>query len=365
MKTIDKKSEMAFGIALSFFLLVMIGNYSCQEVSREEMGLDEDAVNLKSNDSGNSDFTDIYWGEEDFCRSKGKPTVVKKIIGGEDLNKFEACFMLIVKNGNGESFKTSSAVIKIDGKEIIGPSDFSQQVNEIENEICTLTMDSYIEVEVRGKPGSCLLICIKGQALDPTPGYPENLYLVGAHNGWDATTASPHLNFNDGTYEVYQNIKEGLGGYDFKWITELGSWEGVMGDDPDNPGHIIKEGETEVNAGGAGFYCIKADLGSMTWELKATTWGIIGDATPGGWDSQTDFTNFDPKTNTFTMDVELTPGKLKFRGTEDWTHNYGGSGLIGKPVFNGDSVGIAEAGSYTITFSLGHGGNYSYSIVKI
>jgi len=211
---------------------------------------------------------------------------------------------------------------------------------------------------------SCSYLDSIGQPIEPTPGYPENLYLVGTHNGWDATTASPHLNFNDGTYEVYQYIKEGLGGYDFKWITELGSWEGVMGDDPDNPGHIIKEGEIEVNAGDAGFYYIKADLGSMVWELKATTWGIIGDATAGEWDSQTDFTNFDPETNTFTMDVELTQGSLKFRGTEDWTLNYGGSGLIGKPVFHGDSIDIAEAGSYTITFSLGHGGNYSYSIVK-
>ncbi len=166
MKKLKRHTEIVYGITISFFILFMLGMSSCQENSLQEIEI-EDSTNTKSEDS---DFNDIYWGEEYFYRSKGKPEVVKKIIGSEALNNFEECFMLIVKNGDGEQFKTSSAVIKIDGEEIVSPSDFSQNVSEIQKELCSISIDSYIEVEVRSKPGSYLSICIKGKLKYPITG---------------------------------------------------------------------------------------------------------------------------------------------------------------------------------------------------
>jgi len=194
--------------------------------------------------------------------------------------------------------------------------------------------------------------------------FPNNLYLVGHHNGWDNTTAGAHKNFFNGTYEIYQNFEDGLSGYECKWLPQLGSWDGDLGDDPANTGNIIDDGEQNVNVGGPGFFYIKADLASMTWEAKKTTWGIIGNATPGDWSAQTDFTDFDASTNTFTMTATLSAGEMKFRGTDDWSINYGGAGLSGEPISGGANIVISEAGTYTITLVLEHGGNYSYSIVK-
>ncbi len=193
--------------------------------------------------------------------------------------------------------------------------------------------------------------------------FPNNLYLVGYHNGWNENTASENLNFFNGTYEVYQNFPEGLDGYECKWIPQLGAWDGDLGDDPANTGNIIDDGEQNVNVGGPGFYFIQANLASMTWQVKKTTWGIIGSATPQSWDAQTNFTDFDPETNTLTMTVSLTAGEMKFRGTEDWSVNYGGSGLSGEPLFDGSNIVIEQAGDYVVTLVLGHGGNYSYSLV--
>jgi|LGVF01.1.fsa_nt_gb hypothetical protein len=191
--------------------------------------------------------------------------------------------------------------------------------------------------------------------------FPNNLYLVGAHNGWDNSSASANKNFLNGTYEVYQYNDSA---FECKWLPQLGAWDNDLGDDPANPGNIIVDGETNVVIPEAGFWYIKADLATMTWESKKTEWGIIGDSTPGSWDSQTNFTDFDSATNTFTMEVELTDKEFKFRGTSDWSLNYGGEGLSGEPLPGGANIKIPEAGTYSVTLTLGHGGNYSYSIVK-
>jgi len=191
--------------------------------------------------------------------------------------------------------------------------------------------------------------------------FPNNLYLVGAHNGWDNNTASANKNFLNGTYEVYQYSDTP---FECKWLPQLGSWDNDLGNDPANPGNILVDGESNLSMPEAGMWYIKADLATMTWEAKKTTWGIIGDATPEGWDAQTNFTNFDASTNTYTIEISLTAKELKFRGTDDWSVNYGGNGLSGEPIPGGSNIKIPEDGTYTITLTLGHGGNYSYSIVK-
>ena len=44
--------------------------------------------------------------------------------------------------------------------------------------------------------------------------------------------------------------------------------------------------------------------------------GIIGDATPGGWDTDTEM-NFDTQKQRFWVDVTLTAGEFKFRADND------------------------------------------------
>jgi len=191
--------------------------------------------------------------------------------------------------------------------------------------------------------------------------FPNNLYLVGSHVGWDPGAATENKNFFNGTYEIYQYSADP---FECKWLPQLGSWEGDYGDDPNNPGSILQEDEINVVIPEGGMWYIKADLAAMKWEAVKTTWGIIGSATPNGWDSQIDFSDFDPETNTYTMTVDLTQGEMKFRGTPDWSINYGGDGLSGEPIRDGANIQIPEAGTYKIVLVLAHGGNYSYSIDK-
>jgi hypothetical protein len=50
--------------------------------------------------------------------------------------------------------------------------------------------------------------------------------------------------------------------------------------------------------------------------------GIIGSATPFGWDSDVDMTKNDVDTNLYSVTMELVVGEAKFRQNDDWAVNW-------------------------------------------
>ena len=80
--------------------------------------------------------------------------------------------------------------------------------------------------------------------------------------------------------------------------------------------------------------------------------GIIGSATPTGWDSDTDMVTTDGITYTIN-DFTLTSGAVKFRQDDGWANNWGGTTFPGGTgVFNSATDIPATAGLYDITFNL-------------
>jgi hypothetical protein len=77
-------------------------------------------------------------------------------------------------------------------------------------------------------------------------------------------------------------------------------------------------------------------------------WGIIGDATAGGWSSDQNMT-WNATNKVFTSTINLVVGALKFRANDDWAINYGGADLNAL-TSGGANIAIATAGNYTITF---------------
>lgn len=196
--------------------------------------------------------------------------------------------------------------------------------------------------------------------------FPANLYAAGDFQGWDAGNAAPLRveklgAFATGVYDMYIDNASGFG---FKFLEEQ-AWAAEWADDKNDSGHLVSSDGANISVPEAGFWFVEANLASQTWKVTKTNWGIIGDATPGGWDAQTDFTLFDAATNTFTMEADLLGGKeLKFRGTDDWSVNYGGNGLVGDVIPGGDNIKIIDDGSYVISLVLTNGSSYTYSIVK-
>jgi len=115
-------------------------------------------------------------------------------------------------------------------------------------------------------------------------------------------------------------------------------------------------------ASAAGYYKINADATALTYNAVATTWGLIGDATPGGWSNQTNMV-YNPASRIFSLGLHLTSGgAIKFRGTSDWAVNYGSTAADGITLdAGGSNIAITTAGDYAITLDLSHPNAYTYS----
>lgn len=149
----------------------------------------------------------------------------------------------------------------------------------------------------------------------------------------------------------------------------------VKGDDW-SAGDLGGAGTGKLAAGGGanltlpseGVYRIKASTTELTWSFdKIDTWGLIGDATPGGWSTSTPMTmNSD---GTYSVTAALTIGGLKFRANNDWAINFGDNKANGgpdnAPDYDGDNISITAAGNYLITLDLTKAGNYYYTVKKL
>ena len=106
----------------------------------------------------------------------------------------------------------------------------------------------------------------------------------------------------------------------------------------------------------------------MKYSLTKTSWGLIGNATPTGWDSDTDMI-YDAESKTWSVTLDLTKQEapdngIKFRANDDWALNIGDTDADGTMEFGGENMGISEDGNYTIVLDLSNPRIYTYSITK-
>jgi starch-binding outer membrane protein SusE/F len=119
----------------------------------------------------------------------------------------------------------------------------------------------------------------------------------------------------------------------------------------------------------AGYYRVQVNIQALTYELKKIdTWGLIGTATPGGWDSSTAMT-YDATSKTWSKTVNLTNGALKFRANNGWDVNYGPAAdqLQGTLTTTDAAISISEAGSYTVRVDFTRAAApylYTYTVIK-
>ena len=189
-------------------------------------------------------------------------------------------------------------------------------------------------------------------------------WLVGAYNGWDNSDNALFIMNTPETganAEGYINFAESG---DFK-LTTGHNWDDAhtFGDDGTNTGKLSNVGGGQnISVPSAGYYLIKANPLTMTYSLTQTTWGIIGDATVGGWGDQTNMV-YSPASLTYQLAAHLTSGggMFKFRGTSDWGINYGIKAGISTLVAGGDNIPVDLEADYAITLDLSHPNAYTYS----
>lgn len=186
----------------------------------------------------------------------------------------------------------------------------------------------------------------------------------GNHQGWDPGTAPLLASsaFGATDYEGYIWLD---GGYKFLAPDETGGffWGNTdWADDGSFTGILVEEDETDCIADPAGYYFVQADTEALTYATTAVSWGIIGEATPTGWDSDTDLI-YDSATKTLSVDIDLTPGAFKFRGNNEWGQfDLGTVNDDGFLQSGGDLTFEGSAGNYHVVLDLSNPREYTYSI---
>jgi starch-binding outer membrane protein SusE/F len=200
-------------------------------------------------------------------------------------------------------------------------------------------------------------------AMTVTPYYVKIEYpllgVPGSYQGWnpaDSSTTIASLKSN-GKYEGYINFPDA--NTEFKF-TQGPSWDTNWGDD--GADGTLNPGGANIVAADAGYYRLKVDLPALTYTKLKTTWAVIGDATPGGWDNDTPMT-YDVANKVWTVTLDLTAAGLKFRANGNWDLNYGDTGANGSLEEGGDNIVVPSAGNYTVTLDLAHP-IYKYHLVK-
>lgn len=165
------------------------------------------------------------------------------------------------------------------------------------------------------------------------------LYMKGDANGWDGYDylAGDGVHFTGFMY-LNQN------GFKF---TTAPDWSGTsyganFDTAPDAANIVITEP--------AGYYKVDVDLSAKTYTLTPiTSIGIIGAATPGGWDAETPLTYNKTERCWEVQDIKLKAGDCKFRANNAWAMQWGYDGE--KFVFSDNAPQVQfvpEAGTYDI-----------------
>jgi len=182
----------------------------------------------------------------------------------------------------------------------------------------------------------------------------ESIAVIGSATagGWDNETP---LTKDAGNPDLWKGVVTLVeGGLKFRanngWAVNWGGTDFPVGvgvfDSPDN---------IPVLADQAGEYQVSFNTKTLEYSFlligNYETIGIIGDATPGGWDAETKLTQDANDKSVWRLRVDLLDGEAKFRADNDWPINWGSADFpTGVGVQDGANIPVV-AGDYKITFN--------------
>ena len=256
------------------------------------------------------------------------------------------------------------------GEDVLSKSFLGADLNTLAMEL-GLEADVEGQIAVRAVATMDRTVYSKSIVLNVTPFVEEititEVYMPGAYQGWNPGTASVLTAIENGVFRGYATFP--AGSLVFK-ITPETNWNQFYGS---NGGNSIALGsDTDFSVPAAGSYQITVNLNTMTIAMVPYTFGIIGTATAGGWDADTDMT-YDHVARKWTFTGALLSGALKFRLNDAWTVNYGSANGENGEIVDGtvilDNSGahtINEAGTYKVTFGVNQPpATGTYSVDKI
>ncbi|MBA5629115.1 SusF/SusE family outer membrane protein [Moheibacter lacus] len=169
-------------------------------------------------------------------------------------------------------------------------------------------------------------------------------------NGWNG----PDVPFwkqqgseNNGIIVAYATLTDG----EIKFRMN-NSWDAPninYGGNSSTSGSLVQDGPNIPVT--AGKYKITIDLNALTYSIETWSLGIVGSATPNGWDGPDVEMVFDSSSDQFRAIVALAEGEMKFRLNNDWGTNWGDTGNDGVLDLGGDNI-MVTAGKYVVTVNM-------------
>lgn len=201
----------------------------------------------------------------------------------------------------------------------------------------TMTNDAQNTVNFKATPYDPNTVSINWKYAYVAVGYPEwdytKAYLLGDPDG-------------DGTYKGWVQFDEEC------------SFAVVDGKDVTK---VLAKG-WKVDKEHKGFVEVTLAPGGKVTIGEPCTWGMIGEATSGGWTKDTKM-EYDKDTRMWTAITPLTDKEFKFRANEGWKINYG-SDKTNPDVLaqDGNNLKVAETHAYIVKLNLTTAGKYTYTM---
>ncbi|OWW24562.1 DUF5116 domain-containing protein [Zobellia sp. OII3] len=196
-----------------------------------------------------------------------------------------------------------------------------------------------------------------------------HLFMVGdvTEAGWDNNANNTPLfrdSENDNNFFFTGRFAGSASTEGFKLLEVLGAWQPQWGVDGTNvsSSDILGSDPSAFKVDEDGYYNFNINTEELTYTLEKydasaaatyTNIGIIGDASAGGWDTDTDLvqSTFDPHL-WHAEGVELVDGEIKFRADHLWDNSWGASTeLSGQGMNNNDPNIPVKAGTYNVWFN--------------
>jgi hypothetical protein len=199
----------------------------------------------------------------------------------------------------------------------------------------------------------------------------RSLLVVDAGTGAPGTSTDPFEYFSEtktATVLVYGLPRLDLigSGVDQKIESAAGNsqYSGYVKLDPEQPftlynpdtditygaigSNLVVDGDGII-ADDLGYHLLTADIEALTYSMEAYMIGLVGSATPNGWDAPDQKMDYNPANGTWYITLDLIDGHIKFRKNDGWAWNLGGT--PDNLTQGGDDIPIS-AGNYTITLTI-------------
>lgn len=193
------------------------------------------------------------------------------------------------------------------------------------------------------------------------------LAVPGAYQGWDiantpllaasAVGQTDFVGFIHMAAGEFKFVEDWDGDGEYSWPSSGNEFDYDWGqEDGAAIGTLTNDSEKNCSVDADGLYYIQVDTAAGTYSTTLMSLGLIGSATPTGWDSDTDFV-YDATNNVLTLDINLINGeKYKVRANNGW--DIGFPGQFG-PDSDGDGFLDTKDGDFTHE---GATGNYRITL---